>query len=518
MEGGAGRVEVGRGAGASGAAVPLSAAQAVEAAFGGAEPSGTLSGMLLVGAPRYQKRVLLGCGAVKVSLALSTFVTLFTHAPYEPADCAAPRADWEPPHRGSIAYEWSLCCGEQWRLAAISSTFFCGCLLGASLGGVLTDRVGRRTVVVTGAFANAVALGLSAVAPNPALYAATRFVSGAAAIATVVACFTLAAEWVPDGWRSALSGFLFSCSAVGESTMVAVAGGLALAGVFEWRTLTAFSAAVSLAIPLLVTPFLPESPRWLIAARRPAQALAVLRAAGLPNGVELAAEEETGGPKRGAAGGGGGGDGQEPAAKGATWEALRSPATHVMALLWFSASLAFYGISLSAAVLSRGMTLYASATLSAVSEVPSAYLSAWMLQQPWLGRRLSTTFLYAAGGACCAVLPLLPEGLAPVLAVTGKFFITSAFDGIYVYASEVFETTIRGSALGLCSSAARVGSILAPQAIALLAPEGVMLMFGCVALVSAVACRLVLPETRAGVAGGASQYAPLAEGEAVDQE
>jgi len=49
--------------------------------------------------------------------------------------------------------------------------------------------------------------------------------------------------------------------------------------------------------------------------------------------------------------------------------------------------------------------------------------------------------------------------------ISGKFFVTAAFDGIYVYASEVFDTRVRGAALGLCSSCARLGSISAPQLI-----------------------------------------------------
>ena len=59
------------------------------------------------------------------------------------------------------------------------------------------------------------------------------------------------------------------------------------------------------------------------------------------------------------------------------------------------------------------------------------------------GRRRSTFTLYFVGGACCASLSLFPAAAAPATAILGKFFITTAFDGIYVYASEVFEA--RGS-------------------------------------------------------------------------
>merc|ERR1712151_94379 len=113
----------------------------------------------------------------------------------------------------------------------------------------------------------------------------------------------------------------------------------------------------------------------------------------------------------------------------------------------------------------------------------------------WLRRRFGTSMLFGLGGLCCMVLPVSLEMLVPLLAVLGKFFLTSAFDGLYVYASEIFETSIRASAIGFCSFAARIGSILAPSAIAFLTTDQLMLLFGSLALLSAIVCRGVLPET-----------------------
>jgi hypothetical protein len=182
-----------------------------------------------------------------------------------------------------------------------------------------------------------------------------------------------------------------------------------------------------------------------------------------------------------------------------------------MALLWFSASLVYYGISLAGSVLSEGMPLWESAALSALCEVPAALLSSYLLEHHFFGRRRSTFTLYLVGGVCCASLSLFPEAAAPIIAILGKFFITTAFDGIYVYASEVFEVRVRGAALGLCSSCARLGSIAAPQAVALLSTNRIMQLFGGSALVAAVACATCLPETRPGgtVDGGGRAYERL---------
>lgn len=88
--------------------------------------------------------------------------------------------------------------------------------------------------------------------------------------------------------------------------------------------------------------------------------------------------------------------------------------------------------------------------------------------------------------------------------------------GIYVYASEVFEVRVRGTALGVCSSCARLGSILAPQAIALLSTNQIMRLFGGSALVAAFACATCLPETRHGgttTTDGRQQYERLEGGD-----
>ena len=43
---------------------------------------------------------------------------------------------------GTIAFDWSLCCGDDWLLAVVNSSYFVGALVGASAGGVLSDLFG----------------------------------------------------------------------------------------------------------------------------------------------------------------------------------------------------------------------------------------------------------------------------------------------------------------------------------------------------------------------------------------
>ena len=49
--------------------------------------------------------------------------------------------------------------------------------------------------------------------------------------------------------------------------------------------------------------------------------------------------------------------------------------------------------------------------------------------------------------------------------MAGKFFLTSAYVIIIIYAQEVFPTNVRNFGLGLFSAAGMVGSIFAPYSV-----------------------------------------------------
>ena len=126
--------------------------EGIAEAFGAAArggPEGILKGLVLWGVPPFQKRVLLAGGANKIFLALAVWIPLFTHQKYAPPDCAADPTTWPAPEgHDSIAYTWRLCCGDEWKLAAINSAYFVGAFIGASFGGVLCDAVGRRSSTI----------------------------------------------------------------------------------------------------------------------------------------------------------------------------------------------------------------------------------------------------------------------------------------------------------------------------------------------------------------------------------
>lgn len=49
--------------------------------------------------------------------------------------------------------------------------------------------------------------------------------------------------------------------------------------------------------------------------------------------------------------------------------------------------------------------------------------------------------------------------------MAGKFGLTISFTVVYIYTAELYPTVLRNLGMGLCSSAARIGSITAPYII-----------------------------------------------------
>ncbi|KAK3733475.1 hypothetical protein QZH41_007063 [Actinostola sp. cb2023] len=141
-------------------------------------------------------------------------------------------------------------------------------------------------------------------------------------------------------------------------------------------------------------------------------------------------------------------------------------------------------------------------TLSMITSVPGvAFIFFW-----FFGRKKTmavSMWLAAVVGIAAALLSYYDDGSDGFMAgkvlmsmVLGKFFITIAFDVVYLYSSELFPTTVRNTAMGTSSAAARIGSAASPyiifsQRVHPLMPFGIMAIN---ALICGILC-MTLPET-----------------------
>jgi len=156
-----------------------------------------------------------------------------------------------------------------------------GCAVGAGMAGVLSDRFGRRTVLLL----SAVVFALSSVAtalPNSLLqFCLARLVAGTAiGIASMVSPMYIAEASPPD-----IRGRLVSMNqlAIVLGILVSYLAGWGLSGLGNqsWRWMFAAAAIPSvLFCGALLT--VPESPRWLVKENRDEDALDVLNRVGEP--------------------------------------------------------------------------------------------------------------------------------------------------------------------------------------------------------------------------------------------
>ena len=160
--------------------------------------------------------------------------------------------------------------------------------------------------------------------------------------------------------------------------------------------------------------------------------------------------------------------------------------------IWAAVALSYYGLSFNSAKLSDSPHL--DFMLSAGTEVFATCACARAMDSPRLGRRASLTAMMLTLsiflGLSTAFMPL-----ARWLSLAGKFAATGAFNLIYIQTAELFPTAVRTTALGLCSAAARIGSIIAPPLGRYAGPRVCMALISVTSAVAALLCWCVVPET-----------------------
>jgi sugar porter (SP) family MFS transporter len=161
---------------------------------------------------------------------------------------------------------------------ATSSLLF-GCAAGAVVAGWLTDRWGRKRILIGAAVLFALSSVGAAVPRHLTEFVAARFAGGLAiGVASVLAPLYIA-EISPRAIRGRLVSLNQMAIVTGILLAYFVNWVLSFAGPSSWRWMFA-SAAVPSAAFLLALLVVPESPRFLVERGREAEALAVLERVG----------------------------------------------------------------------------------------------------------------------------------------------------------------------------------------------------------------------------------------------
>ncbi|XP_068710266.1 organic cation transporter protein-like [Montipora foliosa] len=404
--------------------------------------------------------------------------------------CAIPRDQWEFDTRelNSVVTEFDLVCKASAFSVLNKSIMFLGYMIGVLVGGVLSDKFGRKPIVYfLSVLCNVLALGASFVRVYW-LYVAIRCLIGVCVGSSSLSMFVLLVEYVGKRHRHV----------VGTSLWYFFALSLMLLSLFgylirDWRTLSTAGAVPGL-LQIFFWWFIPESPRWLLVHNKPKEAweelqkVATFNKKEMPDGEldqKMATLEERTGDFRD------------------LFISLNmTKRTLISWFCWLVISLVYYAVSYSSGTF--GGNRYLVFFLTSLVEIPANWTCIFLNRK--IGRKKTTVIGVVVSCIASVVAVLFQQDLentgflvANIIMAQGvaKFFISMAFSSIYVYSCELFPTVIRNIGMGTSSAAARIGSMSAPYIVWLVRVH-ILLPYSIVAILAFICSALcfLLPETR----------------------
>jgi major inositol transporter-like SP family MFS transporter len=390
----------------------------------------------------------------------------------------------------------------------VTSSLLLGAALGAFLGGRISDRRGRRTMILWLAVLFAIGTLICTFAPGVAVMVIGRVVLGLAVGGASVTVIAYLSEVSPAERRGRLvtqnelmivSGQLlaFVCNAVlgglwGES-----------GGVWRWMLVIATLPAVALWFGMLV---MPESPRWLASKGRFSEALDVLRQVRDARRAESELAEVRALAE------------EDRAAQTAGWRDLAVPwirrivliglAIAVMQQITGVNSIMYYGTQiLTQSGFERNAALVANIANGVIS-VLATFVGIWLL-----GRVRRRPMLIAGQiGTFSALLLVgvfslaLPEGVGRasvvlLLTVTFLAFQQGAISPVtWLMLSEIFPLKLRGLGMGVCVLTLWIVNFLVgllfPIMVAGIGISTTFFIFAALGVGAMFVARAVVPETK----------------------
>lgn len=314
-----------------------------------------------------------------------------------------------------LTKEWGLTPSEAGLLGTVN---LAGMAVGASLGGILADRVGRKPVFLWTLVVFGLASAGSAAAAGFAIMLLLRFVMGLGLGAELPVASTLVNEFAPEEKRGRTVVLLESFWAVGWILAAVIA--YFVIPLFGWRP-AVLIGALPIVYALFIRRNIPESPKY----EKPSRSLPLKRL-------------------------------------------FRDYRRETIALwsVWFAVAFSYYGMFLwlPSVLVAKGYTVIQSfqyVLLMTLAQLPGYFTAAYGVEA-W-GRK-ATLSVFMALTAAAAYLFGASESTAMIL-LSGaflSFFNLGAWGALYAYTPENYPAVMRASGSGFASAFGRVGSIAAP--------------------------------------------------------
>ncbi|OCT81763.1 solute carrier family 22 member 6-A isoform X1 [Xenopus laevis] len=389
----------------------------------------------------------------------------------------------------TIITEWDLVCGHKNRRQLAQSVYMGGVLVGAIILGGLSDRYGRRALLIWSYFQMAVSGLCSAFSPNYLSYCIFRFLTGMALSGIGLNTTALIVEWVPTRVRTitgTLAGFSYT---VGQLLLA----GLAYA-MRDWRWLQ-LCVSLPFFIFFMYSWWFPESARWLVLSGKTERAVKEMKKVAKLNGKEEEGEKITLESMRSDMI-------KELACAKSSYTVIDLIRTSTirriscaLSLVWFSTSFAYYGLAMD--LQNFNVSIYLIQVIFGAVDFPAKIFSTTAMI--YVGRKFTQLMSLILGGVVILANSFVPHEMQTVrtgMAVFGKGCLAASFSCVFLYTTELYPTVIRQSGLGLCSTMARIGGIVAPlvKILGEYYPFLPLVIYGGAPIISGL-CVFFLPET-----------------------
>ncbi|GAB3697052.1 MFS transporter [Corynebacterium nasicanis] len=366
-----------------------------------------------------------------------------------------------------------------------------GVLIGALSAGAVGDRVGRRKVMLTAIVWFSIGMGLTALSNSIFMFGFLRFVTGLGVGMIVATGGAIIAEFAPANRRNLFNAIVYS--GVPAGGVMASLFALILEDTIGWRGLFMIGASPLLFLLPLAWFALPESPRWLVARGRQADARAVCARHGLPEETFLntpAVAAPAGEAKRDV----------EKTGFAGIFSRSYLPGTILIGVMSFIGLLSTYGLNtwLPKIMQSNGASahdsLYSLLFLNG-GAVVGGLTASWIADK--IGAKAVITSTFALAAVSLAILPIFTS-VAPMYP-----FIVAAGIGVigtqvltYGLASNYYGTASRAAGVSWVAGFGRLGGIAGPAIGGLiigagLGPTASFWIFAGAALVGALATALI---------------------------
>ncbi|KAM4041704.1 solute carrier family 22 member 7-like isoform 2-T2 [Anomaloglossus baeobatrachus] len=349
--------------------------------------------------------------------------------------------------------QWDLVCEKKGLSRILTSSFFVGVTLGTVVFGYLSDRFGRRAMLLLALVLSLVFGGLSAGSVSYPMFVVSLTLSGFSVSGLTCTVVALSLEWVDTQHRTVAGVLTSLCWSTGSALLALIAYLIR-----DWRWLmVAITAPCVLGIVSIW--WLSESPRWLLTKGLIERGEKELARCAALNGQKLdCSSKQRENIQRLA----------ESLGSSSDYSYIDLFRTRRLrrisicaGLVWFGVAFSYYGISLD--ISGFGLNLFLTHFLYALVEVPAKLSIYYVLN--YLGRRRTQVLTLVMTGACIGANVVIPSALGPLrtaIAIIGKGFAEAAFTVVILYTAELYPTVIRQNGIGYTSFLGRLGVSLAP--------------------------------------------------------